>query len=244
MSVGFIVFSSYTSYLGSANIAKREPFTAVEIAVEDHLKDAIGQFAEPAANITIDEKDFTVFYFGFDTKSMEPGTLITPKEVVRKGFIRQPLDFFQEYFSERTGISQRIEPFEPFFNNAYVKMGQAINEARSDADYLNKNYNRTERHNRRQMVPYLRHIIAIEDVMQLQKVSTAVKAFFSYRPHETHYPIQGLILAIRVIQAYTEPGQVLHLKISQLLRHYPRRFFQSPSNAGVFPSDQIIGLSG
>ena len=42
MSVGFIVFSSYTSYLGSANIAKNEPFTAVEIAVEDHLKDAIG----------------------------------------------------------------------------------------------------------------------------------------------------------------------------------------------------------
>ena len=60
MSVGFIVFSSYTSYQGSANIAKREPFTAVEI-VEDHLKDAIGQFAESAANITIDEKILRCF---------------------------------------------------------------------------------------------------------------------------------------------------------------------------------------
>ena len=57
-------------------------------------------------------------------------------------------------------------------------MGQAINEARSDADYLNKNYNRTERHNRRQMVPYLRHIIAIEDVMQLQKVNGSQSIFF------------------------------------------------------------------
>ena len=87
--------------------------------------------------------------------------------------------------------------------------------------------------------PTMRHVYYIKDFGQLDPILNAILSFEKYRPHETHYVIQGLVCATYILRALTPPGSKDNIVLRSIMSYYPRRWFSPKYIRNSYPIDQV-----
>tara|TARA_Y200000002_G_scaffold324404_1_gene286014 strand:+ start:4262 stop:5713 length:1452 start_codon:yes stop_codon:yes gene_type:complete len=247
---GYLIVSTYASIPKNIYSVGRTPFVSIEWVIQrsSELCEQIEQIKGLPAKeeIMLNHEDYNLYYLAFDTEAMAPGVFMSKETALASSNMHHPQSELHIPFVEtKTDIAKEYESFDAFFSSGLFTREKSILSKQLQPNQglrlaNEAKFSEKERVRRRFSVPLYRHIIPIKDVHIARLQLNQVNEFLSYRPHETHYPIQGLILAARLLKSFPEVESSQRELLHNLIRTYPRRWFKPKFDIGIFPSDQVI----
>jgi hypothetical protein len=232
---GKIIVSTYTESIKDLNQKYNTPFCALDLLVQAnntvhgaYLPEFVRAHRK---KIHFDGHHYWHYRFAFDTDTLYPGQCISHEKEQAMGYHYLPLSMLDEYaFSKRLYDIQSTAML-----TGNISAGWFVKRIKLLA---HQTVGILEDHMRH--APTYRHVVEIKSNKALQRVLLAVRDFFQYRPHETHYAIQGLMLAARVTQANLAHRGKLYKDFEALITHYPRAYFKPRSGCEIYPKDDLV----
>lgn len=233
--LGRIVVSTYAQTITDIKKEYDIPFCTLDlfILVNHSAHEAMipKSVLDCKAMVSIEDHNYWHYYFAFDKDTLYPGQCITKDRVIAMRYTHNQLDLFTSYAFERRlfGLDGHClfdsEINAKWFNIRHRLLKGLVVDAQGKSPDQSPTY---------------RHVVDVHSEQVLNRMLRAMDDFFGYRPHETHYAIQGLILAARVMQAGLNRKGRLYWDYESLITYYPRTYFKPRSDCEIYPKKEMV----
>ena len=232
--LGRIIISSHAEGIESLEQRYALPFCGIDLFLEanqtGHEIYMPKQVVAQRDKVIINGRHYWQYGFYFDPMTLYPGHCLSKQTVTSRNLQYTQLTLYEQYaLDKRLYDSQSTALFaRNISSNWFGKRQKVLSNHRVSLSS-----------DQAQFTPAYRHVVDLTSQQALERVLRAVEQFFSYRPHETHYSVQGLILSAKLVQASLAYQGKLYQDFESLITYYPRNYYHPRSPCVIHSKEDI-----